>query len=167
MDLLIVSGAPGAGKTTLANRLAGTVAGFVILDIDVLADAASDLAGRSIYTEPETWPAYGRLWFDVLQAVHRNGHVPVWFTPNSPDDLKGRFPAWCQEVAWLLLDCDDDCRIARLKLRTDWEMTRMEEALQDAAGLRSKIKDVIDTNGVTPDHVANELVRWIKMHESS
>lgn len=99
--LFVVTGAPGAGKTTTAQALldSSLAPGYVYLDIDWLANSSSQLAGKSIYTEPSTWQPYGELWFDVLLALVRNGKQPVFFTPNSPADFdQPGLPAWCKKV---------------------------------------------------------------------
>jgi len=53
-DLLIVIGASGSGKSTTAAALLGANSDFAILDIDWLADAASELTMRNINSDPST-----------------------------------------------------------------------------------------------------------------
>ena len=116
--LLFVAGAPGSGKSTVVTKLLEKPSPFVVFDIDWLAEPASRLVGRDIRFAPETWEPYGELWFGVLHAVLQNGLTPVLFTPADPSDFAGKpLPAWCAGLRWLLLDCDDETRRARLQGR--------------------------------------------------
>jgi hypothetical protein len=82
-----VTGAPGAGKSTVLAELLGRRTGYLFFDVDWLAGAGSRLSGRSIYEDASTWPAYRALWLEVLAGVARNGRQPVWFGPWNAADL--------------------------------------------------------------------------------
>jgi len=81
--LCIVTGAPGSGKSTTLNAFLELHSGYIAFDIDWLAEAASNLAAKDIYSDPSTWKPYTALWFEVLHAVYKNGQIPVFFTPND------------------------------------------------------------------------------------
>lgn len=156
-----MTGAPGSGKTTVVETLLERAAPFVFFDIDWLADPASQLVGRDIRFAPETWEAYGELWFGVLHAVFRNNQTPVLFTPGDPSDFDGRpLPAWCRGLEWLLLDCDDATRSIRLQ-RRGWDEARLKEALHDAEAMRRLIPDRIDTGSSSPNKVAERVLTWL------
>jgi len=161
MRLHFVTGAPGAGKTTTLHAFLALRTGHVAFDIDWLADAASDLADRSIYVESSTWPAYGRIWLEILHGVHRNGRVPVLFTPFDGEDLAshGR-PDWFHGANWILLDCTDEVRTSRLATRS-WDPDSIAEALTDAATLRQLGYERIDTGQHRPEEVAVRVARWL------
>ena len=149
--LSVITGAPGSGKTTVIETLLNKASSsdYIFLDIDWLADSASALAGKSIYTEPSTWQPYGKVWFDVLHALLRNGRQPVFFAPNSPADFdESGLPDWCSGINWLLLDCNDAERTERLKKR-HWNQEKIQEALEDAKELRKGISTHIDTRCVS------------------
>jgi hypothetical protein len=157
----IVTGAPGAGKTSALEAFLALRAPVVAWDIDWLLAAGSALARADIRTAAETWPAYNSLWLEVLHGVVRNGATPVLFAPLDPRDLpRAVLPPWCGGVRWLLLDCPDEVRIARLTARGDPPDVR-KEALADAAFLRSAIVERIDTGTCRPNEVADAILAWL------
>jgi hypothetical protein len=161
MRLHMVTGAPGAGKSTTLDAFLALRTGHVAFDVDWLAAPASELAGRSVYFDRSTWPAYSHIWFEVLRAVGRNCRVPVLFAPFTADDVTayGR-PEWCDGIEWMLLDCADDVRAARLADRS-WAPQRIAEALADAAALRTTTETRVDTGRHRPEEVARCLSRWL------
>ena len=160
--LYIVTGAPGAGKSTVLEAFLRLDTGYIAFDIDWLAGTATELAGKDIYTDPSTWPPYGALWFEVLHAIHKNGRTPVFFAPTDPDDIE-RYgqPAWCDGIAWLLLDCDDGTRRGRLMQRPDWTDAMVREALEDARVLRDAVDLHLDTGNLSPAEVAGRIQDWL------
>ncbi|MEZ4725957.1 MAG: ATP-binding protein [Caldilineaceae bacterium] len=161
-DLYIVTGAPGAGKSTAVAAFLQLTTDSIAFDMDWLATPASLLAGKSIYTDPTTWPPYNALWFEILHTIHRNGKTPVLFAPLDPDDItiSGK-PSWCREIRWLLLDCDDATRHTRLAARPDWTATMVAEALTDAQHLREQIRHQLDTGHLSPTAVATGILEWL------
>ena len=131
--LLVVTGAPGAGKTTTVETLLQLEHEFVVLDIDWLIGTASKLAGKDIHFAPETWAPYGELWLDVLGSHVRNGQQPIFFTPTDQAGIKALEVAeWCTGTRACLLDCADEVRRTRLDAR-EWPASRIEEAMVDIA----------------------------------
>jgi hypothetical protein len=161
--LHIVTGAPGAGKSTTLAAFLELKSAFLAFDIDWLGVAASDLAGKDIFFDPSTWKPYGAVWFEVLHMIRRNGKVPVFFAPTSPDDIMSHGkPAWCSNIAWLLLDCDDAIRRGRLKQRPEWTATMIDEAVDDARLLRQTAPSRIDTGLFSPQLVAGMVLQWLE-----
>ena len=162
MILHIITGAPGAGKTTTLEAFLLLKTDYMAFDIDWLIYSASDLAQRDIFTDGSTWPAYGKIWFDVLHSAVRNGRPPIFFTPNTPEDLEPLgMPDWCSEMRWILLDCPDAVRRQRLKQRDGWDEARIQEALEDAKELREIIPTRLDTSTGTAGEISRMLLDWL------
>lgn len=161
--LHIVTGAPGAGKSTSLLAFIRLHTPFIAFDIDWLTVSASQLAGKDIIDEPLTWPAYKAVWFELLHAVKRNHHNPVFFTPTDPNDMaRDGQPEWCRRIEWLLLDCDDQLRRQRLKQRPEWTDAMIEEAIDDATRLRAMVVTHINTGVEAPESVARQIRDWLE-----
>lgn len=161
--LLVVAGAPGAGKSETVRALLELDTPYVVFDIDWIAEQATELAGKSIYSDPTTWVPYGRLWFEILHTAVRNNLQPILFCPNTPADLSVQgYPNWCREVSWLLLDCDDTVRTARLEQRDGWTTNQTKEAVDDALELRALVDDTLDTHRYGPNEIASQVLAWAK-----
>jgi len=161
--LFIVTGAPGSGKSTTLNAFLELHSNYIAFDIDWLAEAASNLGDKDIYSNPSTWKPYGLLWFEVLHAVYKNGQTPVFFTPNDPLDMQ-RYgqPAWCSGIQWLLLDCDDQTRRERLGQRPNWTEAMIAEAIADAHTLRQSVHQQVDTGLLSPKETAIKILDWLE-----
>ena len=162
VDLNVVTGAPGSGKSAALEAFLALGSRYVALDIDWLAEPAGKLAGRSIFTDASTWPDYAALWFAVLRGIERNNQTPVFFTPNSPLDFECfGLPDWISKVNWLLLECDKETRRQRLQQRPDWDDEMIKAAIEDAAQLRDLIAVAIDTGSSNPKQTANKILQWL------
>jgi chloramphenicol 3-O-phosphotransferase len=151
VPILIVTGAPGAGKTVLAEALLERESRALVFDADWLLAPTSDLVGRDMAEARDLWPSYDRLWAAILGMVARNHRAAVLLTPmdpGSPPPIPGTV-----DVSWCLLDCDDATRTARLAGR-GWPNDEIAGALADAAALRLQIAFVIDTGVTTPVEAA-------------
>lgn len=161
--LVIVTGAPGSGKSTTVRALLAQRTDFLVLDADRLLDAVSELCGRSVAVESILCPPYRIVWLTFLQLIAENGRLPVLFMPLEPRELP---PSWRASVRWCLLDCTDSIRSARLQAR-GWQASVIEEALADAVALRQQIAAVIDTSRLEPEAVATTIAAWVALSSAS
>jgi hypothetical protein len=153
-----VLGAPASGKSTVAPALAELLPGHAVLDWDALMLPAGALAGREIRRNPETWPAYRELIHAIVVAV---AHLPVVLLGVcTPAELDG----WPIET-WVLLDCADDERRRRLARAAAPE--QVEDAIRDGREYRLLGLPVIDTTGLEPQAVADDLAQFIQSLEST
>jgi energy-coupling factor transporter ATP-binding protein EcfA2 len=161
-QLLVVTGAPGSGKTTTAEFMAGMSHEFSVFDIDWLIDQGSNLVGKRIQDAPELWSPWAQLWFEVLHCAIKNGNQPIFFCPNTPLDFQHfGLPDWCREVRWFLLDCSDASRRSRLQSR-NWSCEAIDSALSDARELRSAVSVGVSTDDWQTPAVAEEVLSWAR-----
>jgi hypothetical protein len=150
-----ISGAPGAGKSTVVPHLLTAAAGEVVMDIDELLEDGR-LLGVPIAT-PEAapvWPAYRRMWQRITGISRRAGHPVLFLSPNTPDEVEGA-------TACLLLDCADDIRARRLRARGDTDR-QIEEALNDARDYRHHFDAILVTDDLKPSQVADRILAWTR-----
>jgi broad-specificity NMP kinase len=147
-----VLGAPGSGKSAIAELLAHRLPDHVILDWDAFMGPASELARRDVTRSPTTWPAYRRLIRLVVESVPPAPCVLLGVC--TPDELDG----WPID-AWVLLDCSDEERRDRLAGRL--ESAAVAEAIADATSYRALGLPTIDTSSRAPEQVAEAVARYV------
>jgi broad-specificity NMP kinase len=157
--VLFVTGAPGAGKSAVAQALLDLGTDALVFDADWLLESTSHLVGRPMAEANDLWPDYDRLWAAILDMVVRNRRAVVLLTPMEPRSL----PAvpWPERVGWCLLDSDDETRTSRLKTR-GWSTSAISEALADARALRDQVAFVIDTSATSPSEAAARVAEWVR-----
>ncbi len=163
-QIFIVTGAPGAGKTTALEALLQLRdQSFVALDIDWLIAAASELAGQDVVFHPPSWRPFRRVWFELLQAILRNHQTPVLFAHINHQDVAELMLPKNIIVRWALLDCSDEARRARVAGRPRMTEAHVRDALKDAVNLRGEQHDlVVDTTELSPAKVAQQLKQWVE-----
>lgn len=156
--LSIVTGSPGAGKSSVAEALIARNPPFLVFDADWLLDDISLLTGQAVAETSHLWPQYRRLWIAIARMIGRNGRHTVLFIPVEPAEIVDLLPAsWRGTVQWCLLDCDDQARRERLQAR-GWGEDAINDAIADGEALRRQIVSVVDTSRSDADEVAAELL---------
>ncbi|MCF3122351.1 hypothetical protein IPZ68_21975 [Streptomyces arenae] len=161
--LHIVTGAPGAGKSTLVRHLGAFP--FATVDFDELPDADGSLLGIDI-TSPSAgavWPAYNRLWVKIAAMLLRSGQPVLVSCPLTPGEWASASEGAVDaplDVVWARLDCADADRRARLTAR-GWETGAIEDALKDAEELRHEVDREFTTSGRGPGEVAAAVADWV------
>ncbi|MEV6284285.1 AAA family ATPase [Kribbella sp. NPDC051770] len=153
--LYVVTGAPGAGKSTVVPellRLSGER--LVVLDMDELLDDEGRLLGIKIDEQAAAphWPAYNALWLRITELIRRSGVSVLLLGPITPSQLP--------EGRWLHLDCPDAVRRERLAAR-GWSADEIDDALLDAVEIRKLVPRSVTGDG-TPEDSANEILTWVQ-----
>jgi predicted ABC-type ATPase len=167
--LLVITGAAGIGKSTLRARLAGTIAGAILIDADILA---GDLI--SVVSPNHDYPAFWRSMIRLAHELAQNNVVVVYFSTVVPGqvlanrDVLGYF----DQVHFLCLTCSSDVLRARLAGRDGGDgAARTEVWLAFTRALVAAASEiptatVMATDG-TADQVENDISNWInsRLHQ--
>ncbi|WP_344843886.1 AAA family ATPase [Kribbella ginsengisoli] len=152
--LFVVTGAPGAGKSTVVPELLRLRSKqLVVMDMDELLDHEGRVLGILIADKSaeQKWPAYNALWLRITELVRRSGTPVLLLTPGVPTELP--------EGRWLHLDCPDAIRRKRLAER-GWPEEQIADALEDAAELRKLVPRSVPGDG-TPEESAQLILAWV------
>lgn len=160
--LLMVSGAPGSGKTAVTPGLRTALAGVVVLDLDQFLEAGGRLAGLDLRlpAAADRWPAYDELCLTFVASVLAAGLDVLVLSPLTPDQVR-RSGAALGEVRWAVLDCSDAGRRARLRRRSTADAGG---ALADAVELRALGVPVLRNDGIGLDEAVELVARWARGH---
>lgn len=161
--LHLVTGAPGAGKSTLIAHLAAYP--FVAVDFDELIDPVGELLGVDVRSSSASrvWPGYNKLWVEIIALLLRGGGPVLVMCPLAPDEWRraaSAASAAVPEAVWARLDCADADRRARLAAR-GWDDGRIEDAVGDAAELRRAVGREFTTSGRSAAATAEALAEWV------
>lgn len=113
--LFVLSGASGAGKSTIVPLLTERLAGAcIVFDVDWLIDPIRAAAPDDAID----WSAFRDTWLHVAAGLAHNRLPTVLAGPLIPehlDELPGR--DLVGEISYAALDCPDDVRRARIEAR--------------------------------------------------
>jgi len=165
LPLLIVSGASGAGKSTVCQHLLGRVTQAVLLDADIL--------WRPEFNTPETnYQNYFETWLRVCKNISQSGRPVVLCGAGVgvPENLETRIERrYFSEIHYLALTCSDETLSKRLGQRPDWRGTHdpayIEEHIRfnrwfKAYNSQPVIK-LVDTTNVPLEETAQQVLSWI------
>lgn len=154
--LFVVTGASGAGKTTIIDLLRHRVPSCEVFDSDLILRVA-ELG----------WDIWRNTWLQLAYAISMNGRATVLCGPLVPDQFE-RLPGrrLVGPIHFGHLDCRDDLLAERLRARPAWRRSSSEEFIARqcgfAAWLRSNIHPTFDTSVMSPEAVADCVADWIR-----
>jgi predicted kinase len=165
--LMVVAGAAASGKSTLCQRLAGTVDGVVVLDADVLADDLVAVAAPD--DRPPDFPAFWGALLRLAHEIGQNGPAVAYFGVTLPEQVlaNAALLPYFAGVHLLGLVCDDEVLRRRLGARAggDAAAARVEVHLDVNRRLReaaATTPDMAVVDGSRPrDEVEEDVRRWI------
>ena len=166
MPLLIVSGASGAGKSSVCQVLTGRMEVVVLLDSDIL--------WRAEFNRPDTRRDYFETWLRLAKDISQAGRPVVLFgagvgVPENIEPCVER--RYFSEVHYLALVCDDDLLAQRLQARPAWRGSGDPAFIQDQIqfnrwfkGRRDKRPPIslIDTTGAALETTIELVKTWIE-----
>ncbi len=164
--LSIVSGASGAGKTTVCARLTGTVRTCVILDADILWGPQ--------YADPTSGHrAFFETWLRLCKNIAQSGRPVVLFgagfgVPANLDACVER--RYFGEIRYLALTCTAETLRSRLLERPRWRESGVETFIAEQVRFndwfvresRRGSMACIDTSDEPLDAVAARVADWIR-----
>ena len=156
LPLFVVTGASGAGKTTVTGPLRRLLPECAVFEGDPINQVAA-----------LGWDVFEDTWLRIAHEVALNGRPTVLCTSVMPDRLE-RLPArkLVGPVHFGNLDCPDDVLAARLRARPSWRHASTEEVIAShqrfAAWLRAHIDPTWDTSTLTPDELAERIAAWVR-----
>jgi hypothetical protein len=156
LPLFVVTGASGAGKTTITGPLSQRLPDFEVFDADIILHVAA-LGG-------DNWQ---NTWLQLAHAIAQNGRATVLLSSWLPAQLEP-LPArtLIGPIHFCNLDCPDDALSARLGSRPAWRGTSSREKIAEhqrfAAWLRTHIRPSFDTSTLSIDQTADRVAAWVR-----
>jgi hypothetical protein len=161
LPLFVVTGASGAGKTTVTALLGRLLPECAVFEGDLINQIAA-----------LGWDMWRDTWLRVAHGIALTGRPTVLCTSLLPSQLES-LPArkLLGPIHFCNLDCPDDVLAARLRARPAWRHTNTEEAILNhqrfAAWLREHIDPSWDTSTLAPDEAAERVAAWVRSQLSA
>jgi hypothetical protein len=166
LPLLIVSGASGAGKSTVCHILVGRLTQVVILDSDIL--------WRSEFNSPENnFADFFDTCLRVCKNISQSGRPVALFGagPGVPGNIEPRVERrYFAAIHYLALVCDDQALAERLRGRPKWrgsgeaayieEHQRFNQWFKAYGSAQPPIR-LLDTTDLDAETTANQVESWI------
>jgi AAA domain len=167
MPLLVVSGASGAGKSTVCNILVGNLSDVVVLDSDILWRAEFD-------TPSNNYRVYFDLWLRMCKNISQSGRPVVLFgagfgVPGNVEPCVER--RYFTSVEYLALVCSERSLVERLEGRPIWRDSREPAFIEAQIRFNRWFKDygaseppieLLDTTDVDEMETSRQVRRWIE-----
>jgi chloramphenicol 3-O-phosphotransferase len=163
--LLFLTGASGAGKTTLYRQLVGRVPEAVLIDADLLWSV------NPAHDDPASgYRAFRALILHLAERLAANGRPVLVEGTCTPDQYETLGERWYfSKTAYLAVVCEDETLRRRLAARPGWRRGRqdLEPMLQLNQAFRQQRLDpapsLLDTTARSVEECAAELHDWIRL----
>jgi AAA domain len=151
--LFVVTGASGAGKTTVHPCLVDALPECAVFDVDYLLDSLGK----------DDWRRFRDAWLSVAHGVAQAGRATVLCAPFIPEHLAD-LPArrWIGDLHFAVLDCPDDVLRRRIDARPRWRERNIQAHVEFGRWLRANINYLVPTVGREPCEVAEDLAGWVR-----
>ena len=172
LPLFLVSGASGAGKSTVCNALIGSLHNLVILDSDIL--------WRPEFNKPEeNYRDFFETWLRVAKNISQAGR-PVMLlgagtgVPGNIEPCVER--RYFSEIHYLALVCSDEVLAQRLKARPAWRGSSEQAFIENHIHFNQWLKgqqtgtqpiSLIDTTYDPLETTVEQVKTWIRERSGS
>lgn len=166
LPLLVITGASGTGKTTVALRLPALVKDCVCMESDIL--------WQDVFNKPEEdFKTYRNLWLRVAKNIAQNDRPVVLIGSATPGQFeKCAESRYFSNIYYLALVCNEAELVKRLKARPSWRNSGTEETLRNMVNFNQWLIEnatktrptmsVLDTSNLTVDETVSETKLWIE-----
>ena len=164
--LFIITGASGAGKSTVCLQLVPLLKECVVLESDILWGAVTA-------TAEQDYRDYRNVWLRLAKNIGQAGRPVVLCGTALPAQFEP-----CPErryfstLHYLALVCDDALLEARLKARPQWRKSGSDEGVQRMLDFNRWLKEhasvteppmtLYDSSGRTIQETTSDAARWIR-----
>lgn len=173
LPLLVVSGASGAGKSTICQALLGRITEAVLLD--------SDIFWIPVFNTPDdNYRAFFETWLRLCKNISQSGRPVVLFGSGVgvPANLEACIERrYLGALHILALTCDSDTLTDRLRKRPAWRGTSQPDFLEAQLKFNGWFKvnglqddspiTVMDTTNSALSETTDSVARWIRLRLST
>lgn len=163
--LLFLTGASGAGKTTLYRQLVGRVSEAILIDADLLWSV------NPAHDDPASdYRDFHALILHLAERLAANGRPVLVEGTCTPDQYETLGERWYfSKTAYLAVVCEDEALQRRLAARPDWRRGRqdLEPMVRLNQAFRHQSFDpapaLLDTTARSIEECATEVHDWIRL----
>ena len=167
LPLFVVSGASGAGKSSVCHELLGSVKEAVLLDSDIL--------WRDELNRSDKHRDFFETWLRMCKNISQSGMPVVLFGAGMrvPENMEQRVERrYFSRLHYLALVYDDDILAKRLHQRPKWRRSADEPWVTEQISFHHWFKEngdkieqritLLDTTDVSVYRVASRVLSWIR-----
>lgn len=166
LPLLLVSGASGAGKSSVCHAMVEKIDQVVLLDSDILWR-------REFDTPEDHYRDYFETWLRMAKNISQSGRPVVLFGAGAgvPENIEPCVERrYFSDTYYLALICEDDVLVKRLKARPVWRGSGEQAFIDRNIQFNHWFKDqqngsppisLVDTTNVSLESTVERVRTWI------
>ncbi|HUX88196.1 MAG TPA: AAA family ATPase [Chloroflexota bacterium] len=166
LPLFVVTGASGAGKTTVSLQLPNLLSECVVLE--------SDLLWRPELDRPENqYRDFRDLWLRLAKNVHQSGRSVVLLGSAVPESFENSPERrYLRVIHYLALVCDDGALATRLSQRPGWRNSHSDDFVKRMVAFNRWLREHADTTTppltlletieATIEETVGQVARWVR-----